>query len=134
MNDILDHRAILNEDVNTREVTGSKTETDWKVFKKEDIMSITSTIYPDLQTKNNIKIDCIKIQKKIPEIKEVYYKKTSDEIKLFIFFIESDFSIRSKIFDEIVELRNKYKSHFDFKVFTLDLDREVIESGMEKLI
>ena len=134
MNDVGYQRAKLNRDVNTKDVNiGFETNINQEIFREAQDMSIANITFQDL-FKDNIRIDCITIQKKIPEIQEVYYRKTPDEIKLFVFYNETDFRTRSKIFDEIVELRNKYKYHFDFKVFTLDFDRDVIESGMEKLL
>ncbi len=134
MNDIDYHRVTLDKDINAEEFIGGITDGSWQTFEEVNFMSVANTTFQDLQTKDDVKIDCEKIQRKIPEIREVYYKKDPDEIKLFIFFDETEFSIRSKIFDEIVGLRSKYKSHFVFRVFTLDIDRDVIESGMEKLI
>ncbi len=135
MNDVDYQRTKLNKDVNNKDINidFGKTNINQEIFREVLDMSTANITFQDL-FKDNIRIDCITTQKKIPEIKEVYYKKTLDEIKLFVFYNETDFRIRSKIFDEIVKLRSKYKYHFDFKVFTLDFGRDVIESGMEKII
>ncbi len=109
------------------------TDGSW-VSPEENPMSVVDATDLKLQIKEDIKIDCEEIQNKIPQIKEIYYKKTSDEIKLFVFFDEIDFKTRGKIFDEIVKLQGKYNNYFDFKAFTMDFDRDVIEQGMEKLI
>jgi len=130
-------RAKLNRDGNPIKfiIGNPQTGKNAKEFIKEaQDMSVANISLRDIVIMNDIKNDCINIQKKIPEIKEVYYKKTLGEIKLYIFIDDSDIYLEGRVFKEIVELKSNYKKYFDFKVFSEDFDKDVIETDMIQII